>query len=78
MNKEIPALWDKINDLSKRLSDFYDMLHAKSTNSINENSDGILDIADLSDENSTAITDIAEILDDITTRLEELEGKVNG
>lgn len=73
MNKEIPALWDKINDLSKRLSDFYDMLHAKSTNNINENSDGILDIADLSDENSNSIVELAEMLEDINNRLEVLE-----
>lgn len=49
-----------------------------NTSGINENSEGLLDIADLADENSMAITDIADYTAGLEARIEELEGKVNG
>ena len=49
-----------------------------NTSVINENSEGILDIADLVDENSMAIIDIADYIAELEARIEEMEGKVNG
>lgn len=34
MNPEITALWDKINEVEKKLSDFYDELHIQNASNI--------------------------------------------
>ena len=41
---------------------------------LEEDSQGVLDLADLVDENSTAITDLADYIADLEARIEELEG----
>ena len=41
---------------------------------LEEDSQGLLDIADLVDENSTAITDLADYIAELEARIEELEG----
>lgn len=41
---------------------------------LEEDSEGLLDIADLVDENSTAITDLADYITELEARIEELEG----
>lgn len=66
--QEIAALWDKINELDKKLSDFIDAVHAVSTEGISENSGGLLDVAEISDENSVSI-------EDLDRRVTALEGK---
>jgi len=58
--QEIGAIWDQLLALDKKLSDFIDATHAVSTSGITENSDGILDIAD-----------VIESLDERVTALEE-------
>ena len=73
--QEIAAIWDKLGEISKQLSDFTDMLHGQSTAGITENSDGILDIAELSDENSTSIEDMAASIADLDARVKALEDK---
>lgn len=73
--QEIAAIWDKLGEISKQLSDFADMLHGQSTAGITENSDGILDIAELSDENSTSIEDMAASIADLDARVKALEDK---
>lgn len=73
--QEIAAIWDKINDINKTLSDFIDMVHGQSTDSIGENSDCILDVAEISDENSTSISDLEAAMKDLDERVKALEGK---
>ncbi len=58
--KEIAALWDALNETNKKLSDFVDAVHATSVNGIGENSDGILDIADVVDSLDTRVTALEE------------------
>lgn len=41
---------------------------------IDENSDAILDVADLSDENSNSILDLSEVVGELVDRVEALEG----
>ena len=72
---EIAAIWDKLGSLDKKLSDFIDSVHSVSTQGIEENSEGILDVAELSDENNTSIIDLADKVDDLETRVSELEDK---
>jgi hypothetical protein len=73
--QEISALWDKINDISKQLSDFSDMLHKDSKNGIGENEDGLLDIASVADENSGCVVELGELVNDLEERLTALESK---
>lgn len=79
MNKEtlqeIAAIWDKLNELNKQLSDFIDMVHGQSTEGISENSDGIIDVAELSDENSGSIVELAEMIENLEERVSALEEK---
>lgn len=70
---EISAIWDKMLEIEKKLSDFTDMLHAQSTNGINENGEAVLDVADVSDENSQAIIDLGDAVDDLSNRVSALE-----
>lgn len=72
--QEISALWDKINDMSKQLSDFSDMLHKDSKNRIGGNEEGLLDIADVSSENSDCIVELAEMISNLEERTSTLEG----
>lgn len=72
---EITAIWNKLSAIEKSLSSFFEMMHAQSTNGIDENGNAILDIANLSDENSSSIIDIADALNDIDKRVRALEGE---
>ena len=72
--QEISALWDKINDMSKQLSDFSDMLHKDSKNGISENEDGLLDIASVADENSECTLELAEMISELEDRVATIEG----
>ena len=72
---EIAAIWDQLGSLDKKISDFIDSVHNQSTQGIEENSEGILDIAELSDENNGSIIDLAEQVDNLETRVEQLEEK---
>lgn len=78
MNKEIlaeiSALWDKVNDISRTLSNFTDMLNAQRKSEITENEGAILDEAETIDENNSAILDLAEVIEDLESRVEALEG----
>jgi len=73
--QEIGAIWDKFNELDKKLSDFIDSVHGVSTAGISENQDSILDVADLSDENSTSIVELADMVEDLEGRVKALEEK---
>lgn len=73
--QEIAALWDQIQDLNKRLSDFIDGVHAVSTSGISENQGSVLDVAELSDENSGSIVDLADAIEDLEERVKALEEK---
>ena len=72
--QEISALWDKINDMSKQMSDFSDMLHKDSKNGISENEDGLLDIASVADENSECTLELAEMISGLEDRVATIEG----
>lgn len=67
----------KVDDTANTVSNTVPQVNT-NTSGINENSDGLLDIANLADENSMAITDIADYTAELEARIEELEGKVNG
>ena len=85
IEKRLTNLENLVNALIKRIDNdkFYqsadDASEKKgiSTNAsgVEENGNGILDLADLSDENSTAIEDLAEMIDDLESRVEALEEK---
>lgn len=68
LNKEIVVLWDKINSMDKKISDFIGSVHSTSTDGINENSDGILDIADIVDS-------MQGTLESFDARIKALEDK---
>ena len=72
--QEISALWDKINDISKQLSDFSDMLHKDSKNGISGNEEGLLDVADVASGNSDCIVELAEMISNLEERTSALEG----
>lgn len=63
MRAEITAIWDKLNSLSKQLSDFSEILNAQRKAETSENQDAIFDIATMVDENSDAILELAESLE---------------
>ena len=46
-----------------------------NTNGVSENSDAVIDVADLADENSGSITDLADYVASLEERIAELEGK---
>ncbi len=48
----------------------------ENTTGVNENSIGLLDVAELSDENSTAIEDVADLADENSTAIEDLANLV--
>ena len=72
--QEIAALWGKINDMSKQMSDFSDMLHKDSKNGISGNEEGLLDIADVASENSDCVVELAEMISNLEERTSALEG----
>ena len=65
----------RINEVSQRLDGFFNMLHEKNADNIEENSNGIFDLADLADENSTSIFDLADMLAELDERVTALEEK---
>lgn len=73
--QEIAAIWDKLLEMDKKISDFIDSTHAVSTSGIAENSDGILDIAELSDENSSAVEELGSQIQSLDDRVTALENK---
>ena len=48
--KEIAAIWDKINELEKKLSDFTDIRHAQTTNRVNDVEEALCEISELMEE----------------------------
>lgn len=64
---------DKIQKTDSELSDTNSNVSANKQ-SVNENSDGIFDLADLSDENSASILDLAEYISQLEERVAQLEG----
>lgn len=77
MQQNLNPVIEKTDNTSNTVSNTVPQVNT-NTSGINENSEGILDIADLADENSMAITDIADYTAALEARIEELEGKVNG
>lgn len=63
MRAEITAIWEKLNSLSKQLSDFSEMLNEQRKKETSENQDAIFDLAGMVDENSDAILELAESLE---------------
>jgi hypothetical protein len=41
--KEVGALWDKVMGIDKKMSDFADMLHAKSQNDVTDLQEAVTD-----------------------------------
>lgn len=76
--KELKTLSQRIFNVEKKLSDFSDMLHEQSKNGINDNSEGLYDVAEVAGENSGATFDLAEMIADLENRVSEMEGKING
>lgn len=74
MDKETTALWDAINRIEKKLSDFTDMRHEQNAGLITENSEALFDVAEVVEENSEASYDLAEVLASLEERIEALEG----
>ena len=64
---------DEIQKTDSELSDTNSNVSANKQ-SINENSDGIFDLADLSDENSASILDLADYISQLEERVTQLEG----
>lgn len=77
MQQNLNPVIEKTDNTSNTVSNTVPQVNT-NTSGINENSEGILDIADLADENSMAITDIADYTAELEARIKELEGKVNG
>lgn len=78
IKKEVKKVKD---DLYKKIGwtqeKTFENINRTSTNSnnINENSNGIFDIADLADENSGSIFDLADLLAELDERVTALEEK---
>lgn len=68
--KEFKRTRDLIQSAKKDVSNFTDGAYSIA----NENSDGVLDLADLADENSLCIEDLAEMISDLEERVAALEG----
>lgn len=68
VRSEITALWEKVASMDKKISDFIDAVHKTSTDGIKENSDGIIDVADVSGQ-------MYESIEDLENRVSALEGK---
>lgn len=77
MQQNLNPVIEKTDDTTNTVSNTVPQVNT-NTSGINENSEGLLDIAELADENSMAITDIADYTAKLEARIEELEGKVNG
>ena len=77
MQQNLNPVIEKTDDTTNTVSNTVPQVNT-NTSGINENSEGLLDIAELADENSMAITDIADYTAELEARIEELEGKVNG
>jgi hypothetical protein len=78
LSKELKTLSERIFEAEKKISDFSDMLHAESKQTIHDNSEGLYDVAEVAGENSEGMFDLAEMVADLENRVTELEGKNNG
>lgn len=76
--KELATLSRRIFNAEKAVSDLADVLHAESSNKINDNSEGLFDVAGVAGENSEATFDLAEMIADLENRVAEMEEKING
>lgn len=47
----------------------------RNTGGVEENSDGLIDVADLADENSSCIEELADLIEDLEERVAALEEK---
>ena len=50
----------------------------KAEQGINDNSEGLFDVAEIAGENSEATFDLAEMIADLENRVSEMEEKING
>ena len=50
----------------------------KAEQGINDNSEGLFDVAEIAGENSEATFDLAEMIADLENRVAEMEEKING
>ena len=75
-DKQYARTVDNEDKIQKTDSDLLSTNRNVSDNkqSINENSDGIFDLADLSDENSASILDLADYISQLEERVSQLEG----
>lgn len=73
--KAMNALSKKINDVQAKLDKFAQILHTESMDKIDENSNGVFDLAALSDENSESVFDLAELYSELDSRVTTLEEK---
>ena len=48
--KEITAIWDKINELEKKLSGFTDMRHSETVNRVSDVEEALCEISELMEE----------------------------
>ena len=62
-----------------RVDDSYNKIPQvdENTQGVNENSIGLLDVAELSDENSSAIEDVANLSDENSTAIEDLAALID-
>lgn len=73
-SKENEKLWDKCNEIERKLSNFTDVRHGQNSGLITENSEALFDVAEVVEENSEASYDLAEVLASLEERIEALEG----
>lgn len=71
--KAINEVSQKVNRVQAGLDAFFNALHQKSIDGINENGAGILDLADVADENSNGILDLADYIAELEKRVTALE-----
>ena len=65
--KEIGAIWDKINELERKISKFYDEKHKRNADRINASEEALCDIDEVYDGR---IADVEEALCELSESME--------
>lgn len=77
MNKTVSQLIrEQLNISEKKLSDYTEISHKESTESINDNEDAIIEASEDISDNEISILELSEMLSDLIAEVEELKRKV--
>lgn len=75
MDKQIQGMFEAINKRITSLEMQLSPLIMRANRGVDENGEGLIDVADLADENDSSIEELAEMLSELDERVQTLEEK---